>query len=174
MTDDSRVSPHWPFKYRDGQRQQLKGLEFVDHMATRFKANASTYLLSDSDAATLAAWGIDHTKPGYWKQARGILLARFGISPENLLSMTAVDALAVLASDKPRVNAAPLTDLESSIIKQLEGAAYTCEGLALVLETPTSTIRDALRRLKVSGLVGNKRGRGYYRPDAPPNDVSQT
>lgn len=61
-----------------------------------------------------------------------------------------------------------LTDRQSQIMKCLNKQALTGEEIARSVTISISTTKEALRELKELGFVKNKRGLGYYRPDAPP------
>lgn len=69
------------------------------------------------------------------------------------------------------------TDLQRSILEQLQGNALPLESLATTLGMTVSTVRSAIygpNGLKTLGHVANKRGLGYYRPGAPPDDDGKT
>jgi len=98
--------------------------------------------------------------------------------PQTAVPLTQVEGNALKISspaevlrDEQSEAGAPLTDLQSSIMSELEGNALTAPSLAKVLQKPDETVKYALKGLKKLGKVANKRGRGYYRPDAPPQDA---
>lgn len=63
----------------------------------------------------------------------------------------------------------PLTRLQESIMKALVYRALKGEELAARLEKdPSRMHQDGIRPLLDLGLIKNKSGLGYYRPDAPP------
>jgi hypothetical protein len=67
----------------------------------------------------------------------------------------------------------PWTQLEMDILEALRGKALTGEGIGRAIRREFPTVRDALKTnapLRRSGKVANKRGVGYYRTDAPPQD----
>lgn len=64
--------------------------------------------------------------------------------------------------------------IERAILKCLYEKARTCEALAYPTGYSSEAVRDALlkgRVLRVSGIVANRRGLGFYRTDAPPQDI---
>lgn len=71
-----------------------------------------------------------------------------------------------------RADAAPLTtDGQRSVWEALNNRAMTGKELAKALHTSGETIRQHVSDLRKAGYqVPNRRGRGYYRPDAPPDD----
>ncbi len=85
------------------------------------------------------------------------------------------DELKLLAASKPI-----LTNLQIQILEELDGNGLTGEKLAKALDDSVSTVgqpgdvralstvKTALNELTKLGLVKNKRGVGYYRPDKPP------
>jgi hypothetical protein len=60
------------------------------------------------------------------------------------------------------------THLQKKILKALEGNGLTLDNLEEKTERDRHTVVKALEELKERALVINKRGVGYYRPDAPP------
>ena len=62
----------------------------------------------------------------------------------------------------------PLTDLETSIMCELNGQAFIGKDLAANLAVELSTVKGACGHLEELEKVKNKRGLGYYRPDAKP------
>lgn len=63
-----------------------------------------------------------------------------------------------------------MTDGQLRIWSALAGQAATGKELARLLQMSEDTVRAQVRLMNKSGhLVKNRRGRGYYRPDAPPN-----
>ena len=67
----------------------------------------------------------------------------------------------------------PMTDGQKRVWDALSGRALTGKELTNELETSEDTVRQWVRELRANGFdVPNKRGRGYYRLDAPPNDLA--
>lgn len=63
-----------------------------------------------------------------------------------------------------------MTDGQRRLWNALEARAFTGKELAATLDTTEDTIRQLIKELRDVGYnVENRRGRGYYRPDAPPN-----
>lgn len=74
---------------------------------------------------------------------------------------------------KPAGTMTPMTDGEKRLWDALCGRAVPGIALAKELDTSPETVRGWKSRLVRSGYcVENRRGRGYYRPDAPPDDLS--
>jgi len=63
------------------------------------------------------------------------------------------------------------TDLQKSILYELDGNAMTRKSLADNLKQGAAAVGYALTALRKAGWVKNKRGRGYFRTDKPPNDL---
>jgi len=61
-----------------------------------------------------------------------------------------------------------LTDLQLSIMDELQSEGLTADILSIKLGKSVDAIKVALRELMKTGKVKNKRGLGYYRPDCPP------
>jgi hypothetical protein len=97
---------------------------------------------------------------------------RASLIAEQVLGLR--DSVLSRGEDDQKREGPVLTDLQQQIYDQLDREAYTAEALALLLARDgkdakdDSAIKRALRKLKDAGLIANKRGRGYYRPDAPP------
>jgi biotin operon repressor len=65
----------------------------------------------------------------------------------------------------------PMTGGQQALWDALEGQALTAKKLAEQLDTSENTIRQHVSDLRKAGCdIPNRRGRGYYRPDAPPED----
>jgi len=78
-----------------------------------------------------------------------------------------------LRKAKKTINQPPMTDGQKRLWDALKGRALTGKELASSNELDTSqeTIRQWVGELKKAGYeIPNRRGRGYYRPDAPPLD----
>ncbi len=82
---------------------------------------------------------------------------------------------AAARSGAPRGSATPWvpTELQGRILEELDGVAYTAEGLqerlgSICVRRSLDAVKDALADLKRNGRVGNRRGLGYFRPDRPP------
>ena len=68
----------------------------------------------------------------------------------------------------------PMTNGQKRLWGALKGRAMTGKELAGKdqLDTSEETVRSWVRELRRAGYgIENRRGRGYYRPDAPPDDV---
>jgi len=80
-------------------------------------------------------------------------------------------------ADRPAANGNSakeiLTDGERSLWDVLRGRTDTAKKLAKELDTSERVIHKWKRGLCEKGYqVNNQRGRGYYRPDAPPDDLA--
>ncbi|MCK6477199.1 MAG: hypothetical protein L6Q35_10250 [Phycisphaerales bacterium] len=103
-------------------------------------------------------------------QAIGFMMAmkQPPVSPEG----RAIDAPQADSARTPLIPQplAPMTDLQQAIWDALEGKAMTEKELRKLLE-PGSEVRPAIARIKAGGRrIENRRGAGYFRPDAPPPD----
>lgn len=75
---------------------------------------------------------------------------------------------------EPPTSSQPMTDGEKRFWDALYGRAVPGKALAKELDTSPDTVRGWKSRLVRSGYrVENRSGRGYFRPDAPPDDLSR-
>ena len=76
---------------------------------------------------------------------------------------------------KPRDTRPPMTDGQKRLWDALSGCAMTEKKLAdrNQLDTSEQTVRSWVLGLRRAGYgIERRKGRGYYRPDAPPDDVT--
>lgn len=64
-----------------------------------------------------------------------------------------------------------LTEGEKKVWEVLEGRAMTAAKIAGELNTSEQTVKEQIKSIRLKGRnVENQRGRGYFRPDAPPSE----
>ncbi len=138
----------------------------------------------------IGSWVLCHFQPGSertkaiktleavdWLLASGFelppKLAKFTES-EDLASYLEMEVVTPRASSTPakpetgnRV-AEICTDLQLRILEELYYSGLTAEGLERRIGRSIDAIKRALKGLSEAGKVKNKRGLGYFRPDAPP------
>jgi hypothetical protein len=169
------------YAWEYASKSQARKMEFVLNTTVNILSAA----LSNPVAHGELVYALNRVKPA-------LLVEFLGDSRPEVLALVEVlsrDASKITNSDLPVMKAAYQrlctsdvepsaavvfkSDLDASIYQELKGAIMTAQALADALGAELPTVKDALGRLKTSGHVKNIRGpgRGYYRPDAPPNDL---
>ncbi|UYV13437.1 MAG: hypothetical protein NCW75_03925 [Phycisphaera sp.] len=105
-------------------------------------------------------------------------LERLGLEPpEDLVAwISREESTGDQDPDRPTTDTL-MTDGQCEVWELLDGQAMTAKELAAQLPGRPSeeAVRQRVREIKRSGQqIANKPGRGYYRPDSPPDDLRLT
>ncbi len=82
-----------------------------------------------------------------------------------------------LVSDPPETGGKNrvMTDGQKNLWRALKNCASSGKELANELDTSEDTVRQLIKELRAANYeIENRRGRGYFRPDAPPDDLKST
>jgi biotin operon repressor len=98
-----------------------------------------------------------------------------GVSEELLELIWRVEPAEATRLALPRPEPAAerlMTDGQKRLWEALQGRALTGKELARALDTSEETVRQWVKELRAAGHeIENRRGRGYFRPDAPPSEA---
>lgn len=111
-----------------------------------------------------------------WNTAALEFFAReYGWTPSQVGTLTNRQIHAYVTNALSRqAKEEPLHEIQREILSLLDGKSMTGKQLATKIDMgETQLSRDHLKPLKIAGLIANKRGIGYYRPDRPPKLTSR-